>query len=513
MARARRWLRAMFWLTAASIGLLAAVLVVSQTPWAQDRLRRLAMRQAERVLEGQLIIGRLEGTLFTGVTLHDVAVIQDGAPVVTIDRVAVSYGLREVLAEGRVVRQVHVDRPVVHVVRTATGWNVARLLRPRPPSEPGKPRATFTLPGIVVTDGLVTIEEQGIPRTDALPRRIEHLQFSGGVSSDPDRLRIDIDALALRAEDPDLSLRSVTGEVVNTREGWHLQDLAIETGASALHVDGSITRETPDDAVVHALQVRAERVSLPEVGRFVPQVAPFDLHPTFTVDMRGPLDALAMTVDVVTAAGSARGPLTLDATGPVRGLSGDLAIEEVNLEPFLHTPDAASRITGNARFDLRFPSATPGEPLDGTFTFRGPAAAAYGYEATDIQASGRITGRRLHLDTRATAYGGRATTRGHLDLPRGPRQEVALSLAGRIDGISIAKAALLADDPAAYVARLHAAGLCVVSWTFADDRFDSKRFGSAAEELAAALAAGVDALFTDFPASGVTARDRFVAGG
>jgi len=86
-------------------------------------------------------------------------------------------------------------------------------------------------------------------------------------------------------------------------------------------------------------------------------------------------------------------------------------------------------------------------------------------------------------------------------------------LAGRIDGISIAKAALLADDPAAYVARLHAAGLCVVSWTFADDRYDSKRFGSAAEELAVALAAGVDALFTDFPASGVTARDRFVAGG
>ena len=93
-----------------------------------------------------------------------------------------------------------------------------------------------------------------------------------------------------------------------------------------------------------------------------------------------------------------------------------------------------------------------------------------------------------------------------------PDEAKLAELAGRIDGISIAKAALLADDPAAYVARLHAAGYCVVSWTFADDRFDSKQFGSAAEELAAALAAGVDALFTDFPGSGVAARDRFVAG-
>lgn len=93
-----------------------------------------------------------------------------------------------------------------------------------------------------------------------------------------------------------------------------------------------------------------------------------------------------------------------------------------------------------------------------------------------------------------------------------PEEGQLTEIAGRIDGISIAKDALFADDPAAYCARLHAAGFCVVSWTFADDRIDSKRFGSAAEELAAALAAGVDALFTDFPASGVAARDRFVAG-
>lgn len=91
--------------------------------------------------------------------------------------------------------------------------------------------------------------------------------------------------------------------------------------------------------------------------------------------------------------------------------------------------------------------------------------------------------------------------------------EVQLAeVAGRIDGISIAKDALLADDPAAYCARLHAAGYCVVSWTFADDMFDAKRFTSADDELAAALAAGVDALFTDFPASAAAARDRFVAG-
>ena len=85
------------------------------------------------------------------------------------------------------------------------------------------------------------------------------------------------------------------------------------------------------------------------------------------------------------------------------------------------------------------------------------------------------------------------------------------SLVGTIDGISIAKAALLEDSPADFVRSVHDRGLAVISWTFADDAFDQKRFASAQAELAAALAAGVDAFFTDHPASGVTERDRCAA--
>ena len=95
MAKRRRWLRVVTRASLALVALLVVALVVTQTPWFRDWLRRTAMRQAERVIDGQLVIGRLEGSLFTGVTLRDVSVVQDGAPVVGIDRVAVSYGLGE----------------------------------------------------------------------------------------------------------------------------------------------------------------------------------------------------------------------------------------------------------------------------------------------------------------------------------------------------------------------------------------------------------------------------------
>jgi len=91
-------------------------------------------------------------------------------------------------------------------------------------------------------------------------------------------------------------------------------------------------------------------------------------------------------------------------------------------------------------------------------------------------------------------------------LSRRPTAAEIADLADRIDGFSIAKQALLADDAPAFVAGLHDRGFCVVSWTFADDRHDGKRFSSPAAELAVALGAGIDAFFTDFPASGVAAR-------
>ena len=112
--------------------------------------------------------------------------------------------------------------------------------------------------------------------------------------------------------------------------------------------------------------------------------------------------------------------------------------------------------------------------------------------------------------------------------PTRPTPDQIANLAGRIDGFSLSKKALLgnaadaahgtppdgaesqapAEEASALVRRLHAAGHCVVAWTFADDQFDGDRFASADAELTAALEAGVDAFFTDFPASGVAARDR-----
>ena len=147
MARGRRALRALAILAVLLVGLLVAAAVLTQTAWFRERVRRLAMRQADAAIEGTLVIGAVEGDFVTGVTLRDVSIVQQDVPVVRVGRVQIAYSLGDLLSDGRLVRQITIDRLVIDAVRSPNGWNVAHLLKPRPPSDPGKPRATFTLAG------------------------------------------------------------------------------------------------------------------------------------------------------------------------------------------------------------------------------------------------------------------------------------------------------------------------------------------------------------------------------
>jgi glycerophosphoryl diester phosphodiesterase len=93
------------------------------------------------------------------------------------------------------------------------------------------------------------------------------------------------------------------------------------------------------------------------------------------------------------------------------------------------------------------------------------------------------------------------------DLIARAKAEVGVGLAG----LAPSKRMLFAAEPdmSAWIACAHDANLAVHAWTYRDDRIEPGL--SAAQEFALSFAAGVDALFCDFPASGVAARAEFTA--
>lgn len=79
-----------------------------------------------------------------------------------------------------------------------------------------------------------------------------------------------------------------------------------------------------------------------------------------------------------------------------------------------------------------------------------------------------------------------------------------------VDGFGIAKAALATPEGRAFVRAAHAAGRMVHAWTYRDDQPVAGR--DPLSECRSAYAAGLDGLFSDFPATALAARRAWRAG-
>ena len=56
------------------VGVVAVALIVSQTPWFRDWMRRYIVRESKQYLNGELSIGSIGGNLLFGVEVSDIAV-------------------------------------------------------------------------------------------------------------------------------------------------------------------------------------------------------------------------------------------------------------------------------------------------------------------------------------------------------------------------------------------------------------------------------------------------------
>ncbi len=423
------------------IGILALALIVSQTPWFKDWLRKFVVRQAAQYLNGTLSIGTLGGNLFTGVQLGDIAVDVNGEHVLTLKNVEVKYSIGELIAQGVTVQSIRLEQPFILARHDKNGWNLASLVK-RQTQEADRqgPRKSLSLPDIEIVGGRAVVEDSAPSPSYRIPSRIDALNVKAGFEYAPVHYSLTLESLGFTGTAPDLTVRNLAGRVGTRDDDLNVEKLFLQTAQSSVTIDGVVRKYLSKPSL--QLTVASPSLSLPELAGVVPPLRGYNLHPTFDVKATGAQDNLALALNLKSEAGAINGTVNGDFAAPDFGVRGDVTLQNLNLAPLLKNPAQKSDITGHARLDLKLPGTPRGaaalDRLRGRLTFEGPKVVAAGYTATSVKVRADVAGRRLGLDGRANAYGGSATARGFIVTPAATGQPTRIDLAGSASHINLA---------------------------------------------------------------------------
>jgi len=429
----RRSLRFIGFVLTGIIAVICIALIVSQTPWFRGWARAYIVRSSDRVLNGELTIGRLDGNLFTGAVLTDFSITMDGERVVYAKRAEIDYNLSDLLSEGVVIDRIRLFEPDIVIRRDARGLNLGRLIKTRPRDPKGRQR-TVTLSDIELTDGRITLHGIREIGPFIVPSAFEDFDARLVYKHQPDRSTLNLVQVSTDGRNPALPIRQLAGTLAFGDGDMHFGDVAFKTNESNVFVSGVIEEylTTP----LFRLVAKGAPWSLPELEGVVPFVEPYNLHPTIDARIEGPAARLAMTIDLTSEAGSASGVLTGDFAEPNRRLRGHLDVRDLDLARVYSDPDLKSNIDGRAQFDLALLRGDV--PVMGSWQFAGPSAELMGYRATNVRASGRVNRRFVEIASgSANAYGGFATASGFIRFADDRGRGLAVDLRGRATNVNL----------------------------------------------------------------------------
>ena len=169
-----------------------------------------------------------------------------------------------------------------------------------------------------------------------------------------------------------------------------------------------------------------------------------------SVRLNGPSDRLSTEFQLKTKAGDVDGRGVIDLSEAHRSFAGQVSLRHVDLAAVLNDPVQKSDITGTLEGQVRLAPTSAGNVVVASFKLRSPRIEAHGYAANAIDATFRISGRRISIDGRAVPYGSAVRVAGDLVLPAGgPAGVTQLDLRGHASHLDLRRLPPILHVPAA----------------------------------------------------------------
>jgi autotransporter translocation and assembly factor TamB len=404
-------------------GLAVGLHVASRTDAVREYARARLLAALRASIDGEVRVGRVEGTLGQSLVLHDLSISAGGREVLHVPRVEADYSVLALLRGVVRLDGVALTAPRVRLVRTEGGWILPAL------------RGGGGGPGLRVDVRHLRVEEGrvAVALLDATaPRRFAAtaLRVEAAAAVTPARRQIQVTTLRFRPRGIGLAPVDAAVEVSAEGPALRVHGLRLATARSRLVASGTLA---PGRDV--AAQVTLEPLAAEEVRALLPAVVLLsDVRATLAA--RGPWSAVAVTAGGdLGAAGRAAGMATLDLTAhPVtyrarsrfRGLDPGAAVAGLVRASLTGRARAAGRGFGRGA-PITYALAVIDGHRVGRLTVRGSAAGG------TVLARGRLAAAPGGADVSARIHTGsppayHATARLHLDRP----EALAAALGGRV---------------------------------------------------------------------------------
>src|SRR5216117_2673604 len=371
------------------VGLLACLLgalnALVGTRAGRSLLARVGSAAVESAVAGSIEVGEVRGSLFTGVVLTDVRLLDpDSTLVAWLPRAELGYNPID-FAAGRVVfMEVRLERPIINIVQHANGkTNFDELLRlgekdtvTVKPLGPAGPRSLILLRNVQIMDGSLTLRLQKHGEVNSTNeeiefsgedgryrvRRFEHLNArlaAMRIQAPREKgIRIDVLRLATESTDPKLSIADVVGRV--TIEGRTLDvDLSrVRFPPTQFRARGTV--QWPRDTLLWNLVMNTDSATLTDIRFLDPRFPEHAvLHGGVTLASHGGrlLEIQLRPLDLTFGEGRLTGHVNAFSaadSGLVALRQGDLVARELSLDfprVYIDSLPFHGRLTGRTIVD------------------------------------------------------------------------------------------------------------------------------------------------------------------
>ncbi|MEX0803507.1 MAG: translocation/assembly module TamB domain-containing protein [Candidatus Binatia bacterium] len=412
--------------------LMAGLAVITHTDRFREFLREQLVTTINDSVRGSVSLGRLEGSLWGNVILHNLAVRHEGVEILGVPRLRIAYSLLPLLWGRLQIFEVEGVRPSLRLVRDRDNqWNLVQAFSPKQPTQQGDSGWVVLLNSLSLREGNIDLRLAG-PEPQSYS--FKNLDLDSRLHIRPNAITVDVSRVVSRLTSPDFPEVGIDGALAYRDTGWtdtlEVSNLVLATGASRLQLNGKIAElEKPE---LHG-KIAVERLAPSDVAHFIAGW-PIKANTTGTIQIDGPLNSLVVDLDLAAAGAKLAADLRLNVAQEPPRYQATIDLVNFDVKTLFPGNDIAGILSGAIEaegigFDLSAIHAQGGIKMQ--------SAAAAGWALGDISIEGRLRENVATVAGKLKSKMGGASWNGEISFKDKPAYDLALS----VDHLDIQKTA------------------------------------------------------------------------